>query len=57
MIGIFDSGVGGLTALRELRKLAPSADIVYLADRKNAPYGTKSECELIKRMRADKARH
>ena len=46
MIGIFDSGAGGLAALRKLRALLPNADICYLADRKNAPYGTKSQDEL-----------
>lgn len=46
MIGIFDSGVGGFVSLRRLRELCPRADICYLADRKNAPYGTKSEEEL-----------
>lgn len=46
MIGIFDSGVGGFISLRRLRELCPRADICYLADRKNAPYGTKSEEEL-----------
>ena len=47
MIGIFDSGVGGLTALKEVRSLLPMADITYLADRKNAPYGTKSEDQIL----------
>lgn len=47
MIGVFDSGVGGLTAIRELRRLNPSVDICFLADRENAPYGTKSESELV----------
>lgn len=47
MIGVFDSGVGGLCAYRELRRLLPRQDIIYLADRKNAPYGTKSKDELI----------
>lgn len=46
MIGIFDSGSGGLTVLSELRKLAPNSDIVYFGDLKNAPYGNKSREEL-----------
>ena len=46
MIGIFDSGSGGLTVLREIRKRAPQADIVYFGDLKNAPYGNKSREEL-----------
>ena len=47
MIGVFDSGVGGLAAIKELRKIARDADICFLADRKNAPYGTKSLEEII----------
>lgn len=48
MIGIFDSGAGGLAALRELRRLCPEEDILFLADRKNAPYGNKTEDEITK---------
>lgn len=47
MIGVFDSGVGGMTALTELRRLLPSIDVTYLADRKNAPYGTKSKAHIL----------
>ncbi len=47
MIGVFDSGVGGLTAVRELKRISPSIDICFYADRKNAPYGTKTENELV----------
>ena len=46
MIGVFDSGVGGLTVLSALRELLPSADVVYFGDTKNAPYGTRSREEL-----------
>ncbi len=46
MIGIFDSGSGGLSVLRELRKRAPNADVVYFGDLENAPYGNKSREEL-----------
>ena len=53
MIGIFDSGVGGFNALYEVRKMLPSADILYLADRDNAPYGTKDEDELIRLVKND----
>ena len=42
-IGIFDSGVGGTSIWRELNKLLPNEHTVYLADSKNAPYGTKSK--------------
>lgn len=46
MIGIFDSGSGGLTVLKEIRLRLPKADIVYFGDIKNAPYGSKSQEEL-----------
>lgn len=46
MIGIFDSGSGGLTVLRAIRDVLPSADVVYFGDIKNVPYGTKSPDEL-----------
>ena len=42
MIGVFDSGVGGLSVLREIRGLMPSADLLYLADRSRAPYGSRT---------------
>lgn len=41
-IGIFDSGVGGLTVLRELRRALPKENFIYLGDTARAPYGTKS---------------
>ncbi len=53
MIGIFDSGVGGMNACRELRRLLPRSDLLYLADKKNAPYGTKTPDELIRLVRCD----
>lgn len=53
MIGVFDSGVGGLTALKRLREIAPMADICFLADRENAPYGTKDEKALLRLVRRD----
>lgn len=46
MIGIFDSGSGGLTVLKAIREQMPSADILYFGDIKNAPYGSKSNAEL-----------
>ena len=53
MIGIFDSGAGGITVARELRRLVPLSDLCFFADRKNAPYGTKSEKELIPLVKRD----
>lgn len=46
MIGIFDSGSGGLTVLRAIREHLPSADVLYFGDIKNAPYGSRSREEL-----------
>lgn len=47
MIGVFDSGVGGLTVLRELRRAMPQADFVYFGDTRNAPYGPRPHYELV----------
>ena len=46
MIGIFDSGSGGLTVLRAIRNRLPSSDFLYFGDIRNAPYGEKSREEL-----------
>lgn len=46
-IGIFDSGVGGLTVLAEIRKTLPNENIIYLGDTKNFPYGNRSKEEII----------
>jgi glutamate racemase len=45
-IGIFDSGVGGLTVLREILRRTPSEATVYLGDNARAPYGTRSDEEV-----------
>jgi glutamate racemase len=45
-IGIFDSGVGGLSILREVQKLLPNESFIFIADQKNVPYGEKTEEEL-----------
>src|SRR5215469_6599804 len=42
VIGVFDSGFGGLTVLRELRKALPGADYLYFGDTAHLPYGAKS---------------
>lgn len=46
-IGVFDSGVGGLTVVRELRKELPEEDIVYFGDLARLPYGSKSRESII----------
>jgi len=47
-IGIFDSGIGGITIYEEIHKLLPKENIIYLADSKNAPYGEKTKEKIIK---------
>jgi glutamate racemase len=49
---ILDSGVGGLSVLREIRALLPNAPIVYVADNAGYPYGTKSAVEIEARVPA-----
>lgn len=46
-IGIFDSGIGGTSIWKEINKLLPNEDTLYLSDSKNAPYGQKSEEKII----------
>ena len=48
-IGVFDSGLGGLTVVRALRKHLPGVDIIYVADTAHAPYGEKTH-EQIRRF-------
>ena len=48
-IGAFDSGVGGLTILAEIRRLLPEEDLIYLADSAHCPYGTKPIAEIQQR--------
>jgi glutamate racemase len=49
MIGIFDSGIGGFTVARELRRQAPQVDLVYFGDVAHAPYGEKDQ-ETLERL-------
>lgn len=46
-IGMFDSGLGGLTVLKEVKKILPNEEIIYLGDTKNFPYGSKSKEAII----------
>ncbi|MDP3360148.1 MAG: glutamate racemase [Lutibacter sp.] len=46
-IGLFDSGIGGTSIWKEVVKLLPNENTIYLADSKNAPYGEKSSEEII----------
>ena len=54
-IGVFDSGLGGLTALRELARLMPDEDLVYFGDTGRVPYGGRSRDTLVKYARQDAA--
>ncbi len=51
MIGIFDSGVGGLTVVRALEKLMPSLALVYFGDVARTPYGSKSKDTILRYSR------
>ena len=46
-IGIFDSGVGGLSVLREVQNQYPTEDLIYLADQAHVPYGIRSKEEVL----------
>ena len=51
MIGIYDSGLGGLTALSEARAIMPDTDFIYFGDTAHLPYGTRSESAIIRYAR------
>lgn len=50
-IGVFDSGVGGLTVLREMRSLLPAESIIYFGDTARVPYGNRSKNEILRFVR------
>lgn len=52
-IGVFDSGLGGLTAVREIMKTLPRESIVYFGDTARVPYGTRSEQTIIRYVEDD----
>jgi len=52
-IGVFDSGLGGLTAVRVLRRILPEEDLVYFGDTARVPYGGRSRETLLKYARQD----
>lgn len=47
LIGIFDSGIGGITVLKKALELLPDAEYIYYADTKNVPYGVKQKHEVM----------
>jgi len=55
-IAVFDSGVGGISVLRELRKILPNEDYIYYGDSKNAPYGMKTK-EEVRKLTIDAAEY
>ena len=46
-IGIFDSGIGGVSILEKLKQILPKENFIYLADNLNCPYGNKSKQDII----------
>jgi glutamate racemase len=52
-IGVFDSGIGGLTVVREIRKILPEESIVYFGDCARVPYGTKSKETILRFAKED----
>lgn len=52
-IGIFDSGLGGLTCVREIMNILPNEDIIYFGDTGRVPYGTRSSATIVKYVRQD----
>ncbi len=52
-IGVFDSGCGGLTAVKAIRELMPDENIIYLGDTARIPYGTKSNQTIVKYAQDD----
>lgn len=52
-IGVFDSGLGGLTAVRELQQLLPAENLIYFGDTARVPYGMRTQEELVDFCRQD----
>ena len=48
-VGVFDSGIGGVTVLKEILKILPNENYIYYSDSKNNPYGDKDDEEIINR--------
>lgn len=55
MIGIFDSGLGGLTAVKEIRRLTPGEELIYFGDTGRVPYGTRSAETILRYAEQDAA--
>jgi glutamate racemase len=56
MIGLFDSGLGGLTVLGRVRERLPAVDVLYYADQAHVPYGDRTHADLLRLLRSNLAR-
>ncbi len=52
-IGVFDSGLGGLTCVKEILKIMPGEDVIYFGDTGRVPYGTRGSDTIVKYVRQD----
>ena len=52
-IGVFDSGLGGLTAVKQLEKLLPGESIIYFGDTGRVPYGSRGKETILRYARQD----
>ncbi len=53
LIGVFDSGLGGLTCVKEIMRLMPGEDVIYFGDTGRVPYGTRGADTIVKYVRQD----
>jgi glutamate racemase len=56
VIGLFDSGLGGLTVLHRVREHLPAVDVLFFADQAHVPYGDRTHADLLNLLRANLAR-
>ena len=54
-IGVFDSGLGGLTGAKTLEEILPGENLIYFGDSRNAPYGTRTRAELLRLAEANES--
>ena len=52
-IGVFDSGLGGLTAVKELMRIMPNEKILYFGDTGRVPYGSRSKSTIVRYAKQD----
>jgi glutamate racemase len=56
VIGLFDSGLGGLSVLARVRERLPRADVIFFADQAHVPYGDRTHADLLRLLRSNLAR-